>query len=86
MVAVDDEEASFESVEAFLALLQDLSTGEGEVMVEIRKPVQKHIKRYRKVKKLGDDVEIPWPEWEAWWLKTQTPKAKRKRYVLPNDR
>jgi len=86
VVAVDDEEASFESVEAFLALLQDLSTGEGEVMVEIRKPVQKHIKRYRKVKKLGDDVEIPWPEWEAWWLKTQTPEAKRNRLGPKNEK
>lgn len=78
IVAIDDEEVSFESVEGFLATLKDAAANAdgGELIVEADKPMEKHVKRYRKVKKLGADVPIDWPEWETWYYKTQTSKAR----------
>jgi len=81
IVAFDDEECDFESLDAFKATLVDQKD---DTSIEVRKPLSKWVKKYRKVKKLGEDVQINWPEWEDWFHKTQTAEVRHKRLTPKN--
>eukprot|EP00494_Astrolonche_serrata_P004226 UN04238 len=75
LVAMDDEECSFKTVEEFQKKMADL--GEGFVL-EFKTPMDKYIKIYKKVKKKKDDID-DWVAWDTWFFKTQTPEAKMNR-------
>lgn len=77
LLAVDDEECNFESVEAFLEHLNGL--GEEEVAVEFNAPIEKWVKKYRKVKKVPEGTPTDYVAWEAWYYRMHTPEKKFNR-------